>query len=141
MKLNKKISYKKKFGVFVFILLVVLVLILSVVLLLVSGLFVFSFILLFWVFDVVVSSLNTEAIFNIERMLCIIGRTSFTTGMASFTTPRVLETLFNIPDQFNPFIPDNNPPAFDSNIIYSSCHHGIYIWQLHIWIWHHKWCS
>lgn len=67
-----------------------------------------------WVFvwlasSFTVASLKTEAIFNIDFMLFIIGFTSLTIGMASFTTPRVLDTLFNIPDQPMFFAPESSP--------------------------------
>ena len=52
-----------------------------------------------------VSSLNTEAIFNIERILFIIGPTSLTTGMASFTTPSVFEAPFKRLVKLKPLVP------------------------------------
>lgn len=58
---------------------------------------------------VVVASLKAEAIFNMDLMLFIMGFTSLTIGMASFTTPRVLDTLFNIPDQPMFFAPESSP--------------------------------
>lgn len=57
-----------------------------------------------------VSSLKTDAIFNMDFMLFTIGPTCFTNGMVWFITPSVLEALLINPPQLIPLKADRLLP-------------------------------
>ena len=72
-------------------------------------------VVLFMLIDGVDSSLNRDAILNIERMLFTMGPTCLIMGIVWFIIPSVLDVLFISPDQFIDFIPDKVEPNLDSS--------------------------